>query len=105
MKLDAHLGRIATAGGTTGLAPYQSTGAYRMEASLGAMRMSIEAHRKGGKMPDPMSPGSGAMVDRYVEYVPDRYNDKTELTVTVEPGMNKHDFKLEGNSLPSADKK
>ena len=39
------------------------------------------------------------MVDRYVEYVPDRYNEKTELEVTIKPGLNKHDFSLKGGTV------
>jgi hypothetical protein len=38
------------------------------------------------------------MVDRYVEYVPDCYNEKTMLEVTITEGLNKHDFALEGGT-------
>jgi hypothetical protein len=43
--------------------------------------------------------GSGQMVDRLVEAVPDRYNEKTSLEVTISPGLNKHDFALEGSTV------
>jgi hypothetical protein len=46
-----------------------------------------------------MSPGSGSLIDRYVDYVPERYNKKSELTVTIKPGLNKHDFTLEGGTV------
>jgi len=78
-------------------------GRYRMEASPGTMKVIINWPQANGKMMDPG--GSGQMIDRYVESVPDRYNDKTELTVTVKPGVNKHDFSLEGSTLSAADKK
>jgi hypothetical protein len=76
-----------------------TAGSYRMQASPGTKQVSIIAERKDGKMPDPMSPGSGAVIDRYVDYVPERYNKKSELTVTIKPGLNKHDFKLEGGTV------
>jgi len=76
-----------------------TAGTYRMQVSPGTMQVSIKANRKAGKMPDPMSPGSGAMIDRHVECVPKRYNDETELTVTVKPGRNVADFALEGDVL------
>jgi prepilin-type N-terminal cleavage/methylation domain-containing protein len=76
-----------------------TAGSYRMQASPGMKQVSIIAERKDGKMPDPMSPGSGAVIDRYVNYVPERYNTKSELTVTIKPGLNKHDFALEGGAV------
>jgi hypothetical protein len=76
-------------------------GKYRMSVSPGPMLVKITASRKDGKMPDPLAPGSGVLVDRYVESVPERYNDKTELTVTVNPGRNVADFVLEGSVLKS----
>ena len=79
-----------------------TAGRYRMQASQGTVQVSIMAERKDGKMPDPMSPGSGALIDRYVNYVPERYNSKSELMVTIKPGMNKHDFTLEGGTVGKA---
>lgn len=78
-------------------------GRYRMEASPGNMKVIVNWPQANGKMMDPG--GSGQMVDRYVESVPPKYNDKSELTVTVKPGVNKHDFSLEGSTLSAADKK
>jgi hypothetical protein len=78
-------------------------GRYRMEASPGTMAVIINWPQANGKMMDPG--GSGQMIDRYDESVPERYNDTTELTVTVKPGVNKHDFSLEGSTLSAADKK
>ena len=75
-------------------------GKYRMQASPGTRQVLIHANRKDGTMPDPMSPGSGKMIDRYVNYVPEKYNEKTELTVTIKPGLNKHDFALESAEPP-----
>ena len=81
-----------------------TAGSYRMQAAPGTMQVSIMAERKDGTMPDPMSPGSGAIVDRYVNYVPERYNKKSELTVTIESGLNKHDFHLEGGQREGAER-
>ena len=77
-------------------------GRYRIPVSPGPMEVRISANRKDGKMPDPLNPGSGAMIDRYVDYVPVRYNEKTELNVTLTPGLNTHDFKLEGGAVGKA---
>jgi hypothetical protein len=77
-------------------------GRYRITASPVPVRVWINASRKDGKMPDPLNPGSGVMVDRYVEYVPDRYNEKTTLEVTITEGLNKHDFALEGGTVSEA---
>lgn len=74
-------------------------GRYRITASPVPVNVWINASRKDGKMPDPLNPGSGVMVDRYVEYVPDRYNEKTTLEVTITEGVNKHDFTLEGGKV------
>jgi hypothetical protein len=75
-------------------------GRYRMECSLGTMKVIVNWPQANGKMLDPG--GSGQMIDRYVESVPDRYNDNTELTVTVKPGVNVANFALEGSTLRSA---
>jgi hypothetical protein len=75
-----------------------AAGRYRIPVSPGPMEVRISANRKDGTMPDPLNPGSGAMIDRYVDYVPARYNEKTELNVTLKPGLNKHDFKLDGGT-------
>lgn len=77
-------------------------GRYRIAASPVPVKVWINAARKDGKMPDPMNPGSGVIIDRYVEYVPDRYNEKTTLEVTITEGLNKHDFALEGETVSTA---
>ena len=74
-------------------------GRYRIAASPVPVKVWINAARKDGKMPDPLNPGSGVIIDRYVEYVPDRYNENTALEVTIKPGLNKHDFALEGGAV------
>ena len=78
-------------------------GRYRMEASPGTMTVIVNWPQANGKMLDPG--GSGQMIDRYVESVPPKYNEKSELTVTVKPGVNVSDFTLEGSTLRSDGKK
>ena len=82
-------------------------GRYSMQASLGTMKVIIWANRKDGTMPDPANPGSGAITDRYINYVPARYNQNTELEFTVKPGRNVADFALEaaGDKTPDASPK
>jgi len=79
-------------------------GRYRMESSPGTMKVIINWPQANGKMMDPG--GSGQMIDRYMESAPGRYNDKSELTVTIKPGLNVADFALEGSTLrPAGDNK
>jgi hypothetical protein len=78
-------------------------GRYRMEASPGTMTVIVNWPQANGKMLDPG--GSGQMIDRYVESLPPKYNEKSELTVTVKPGVNVSDFTLEGSTLRSDGKK
>ena len=75
-------------------------GRYRVETSAGPKKVWINyAQKDGTKVLDPEAMGSGQMIDRYVESVPDRYNEKTSLEVTIQPGLNKHDFTLEGSTV------
>jgi hypothetical protein len=88
-------GRGPTAG--TGI----TAGRYRTEAPEGVKQVRIRSPQKDGtQMLDPG--GSGQMVDRRVESIPARYNEKTEIEVTIKPGLNKHDFTLEGSMLGKA---
>jgi hypothetical protein len=81
-----------------------TAGRYRVEAAEGPKRVRINSFQKDGtKMLDPG--GSGQMIDRRVESIPSRYNEMTELTVTVKPGLNNHNFALEGSTLRPDGKK
>lgn len=87
-------GKGPTAGGGI------TTGRFRIEAAEGPKQVRINYPQTDGtKMLDPG--GSGQMIDRYVESVPARYNEHTELTFTVQPGRNAADFALEGSVLKS----
>jgi hypothetical protein len=84
-------GKGPTAGGGI------TAGRFRIEAAEGPKRVRINSPQADGTQTlDPG--GSGAMIDRYVESVPDRYNEKTELEFTVQPGRNVADFTLEGGT-------
>jgi hypothetical protein len=75
-------------------------GRYRVETTAGPKKVWVTfAQKDGTKVLDPEEMGSGRMIDRYVETVPDRYNTKTELEITIKPGLNKHDFTLEGSLI------
>jgi len=75
-------------------------GRYRLETTEGPKKVWINfAQKDGTQVLDPEAMGSGRMIDRYVESVPDRYNTKTELEITMKPGLNKHDFTLEGSLI------
>lgn len=77
-------------------------GRYSMTASPGRMKVIINAPRKSGTMPDPTGDGSRAPIDRYVDAIPARYNEQTELEVTVVPGRNTFDISLEGGAKGEA---
>jgi hypothetical protein len=75
-------------------------GRYRVETTAGPKKVWINfAQKDGTKVLDPEAMGSGRMIDRYVESVPGRYNAETELEITIRPGLNKHDFTLEGGTV------
>ena len=71
-------------------------GRYEMTASPGRMKVIINSPRKAGKMLNPAGDGGRNTIDRYIDSVPPRYNEATELEVTVKPGRNRFDFALEG---------
>jgi hypothetical protein len=80
-------------------------GSYRIRRaegpSPGPHRVSIWSRVPSGRQieADPLNPGE--LVDEYVETVPERYNVKSELTVTVEQGgSNTFDFDLTGDPPP-----
>lgn len=64
-----------------------------------AVRITARRERSGGE-------GDQPLVEARPEVVPQAYNDQTTLSVTVEPGANRHDFTLEGqrqaSTTPSA---
>ncbi len=79
-----------TAGATLG-----PDGRYRVELSPTKMKVVIRSPKVVGKRKMYETPDS-PMVEIYDEVLPPRYSDqnKTELTVTVEPGENEKDFAL-----------
>ena len=73
-------------------------GRYRVETTEGPKKVWITfAQKDGTTVLDPETMGSGRMIDRYVESVPDRYNTNTAPEITTKPGLNTHDFTLEGS--------
>ncbi|HEY1378351.1 MAG TPA: hypothetical protein VGF55_16250 [Gemmataceae bacterium] len=79
-----------TAGATLG-----PDGRYRVAVSPTKMKVVIRAAKVVGKRKMYETPDS-PMVEIYEEVLPARYSDtnKSELTVTVEPGEHEHDFPL-----------
>lgn len=76
-----------------------TNGAYRMEACAGPMKVIIHSPRKSDKKQHvPLPEDTGNMAHLYVETVPPRYNEATELVVMVRPGRNQFDFALESES-------
>lgn len=78
-----------------------ANGLYRMEASAGPMKVIINSPKKTDrKVHVPTAEDTGTMADLYVDAVPPRYNEATELEVTVVPGRNTFDFALESEKSP-----
>jgi hypothetical protein len=62
-------------------------------AACGTFRVEITAVRKTGKKV--ISPKDNQLVDEVQQYIPAKYNQQSELTVTVsEQGPNRFDFPL-----------
>lgn len=62
----------------------------------GAYRVSIMASRETGrkiKVPEP-TPDAPSHVMETFQYLPEKFNSRTELQVTLKPGSNKEDFVL-----------
>jgi len=51
----------------------------------GNKTVRIEAHGPSGKKV-PSAPGSSTMVDAFHQYIPAKFNSKSELKKTIEPG-------------------
>ncbi len=68
-------------------------GSFSFRASAGEKKVEIFADRPVGK-PDPVM-----NVQARQQYIPARYNEKTELTADVEPGGN-NEFVFELSSQP-----
>jgi hypothetical protein len=61
----------------------------------GSFRVEITASRKTGEQRD--EGGMVGMIDVTEQYIPERYNKASELTVDVDPGANKLEFELTSN--------
>jgi hypothetical protein len=67
-------------------------GSYALESTAGAKRVEITAHRQIEVAPS--ASGEGGI--NYEMYIPEKYNEKSDLTREVTPaGPNKFDFPLE----------
>lgn len=78
-------------------------GLYRMEACEGAMKVIINSPRKSDKQQFvPLPDDTSNMAHLYVDAVPARYNEATELVVTIRPGRNEFDFALESEAAPQS---
>lgn len=63
--------------------------------AVGKNKVEILANRKTGrKVPDPSRPGTER--DEVKQFVPEKYNIKSELFEDVQPGTNTIDFDLAG---------
>ena len=64
----------------------------------GSYQVHITASRETGRMIEAPTIGPGAkkgvMVEETMQYIPDRYNAHSELTIEINPGANQHDFDL-----------
>lgn len=75
-------------------------GNYEIAAATGPIvgltyKVEIKAMRKTGKIPNPFN-AEAPPLDKYEDFVPEKYNFKSGLKVTIGPtdADNKHDFHL-----------
>jgi hypothetical protein len=76
-------------------------GKYRLDANPGAMRVQINSSLVTGKRKAYDSADS-PLIDVLGERVPERYNDKTELTADVKKGENVFNWKLSSKKKENA---
>ena len=76
-------------------------GAYRVAhekgVALGKNLVQIRAIKKTGRKINHY----GVTEDEYIQIIPSRYNDGTELVCEVHPGENARDFDLKSQLAPS----
>lgn len=63
------------------------------KASPGDYRVAITGERPTGKKFE-TDPGSGVFVEEREQFIPEKYNARTELTATLAPGMPPLEFDL-----------
>jgi hypothetical protein len=80
-------GQTATADATI------ENGAFTARVPVGEKRVSISAPKVGGKR-KMYETADSPIVDVVHELLPDRYNVRSELTYTVQPGKQQQDFVL-----------
>jgi hypothetical protein len=92
--LEAGLIRFVPADGQTATADGTITnGAFTAKVPVGEKQISISAPKVVGKRKMYETPDSPT-VDVVQELLPERYNLRSELTYTVEPGEQEKDFAL-----------
>ena len=62
---------------------------------VGTARVEIKAYRDIGPPPDPQSPGAMLGMRPGKQYLPAKYNKRSELKVTIDGGDQTIDFELE----------
>ena len=72
-------------------------GKYTVSVSPGKLKVSISATRPHPTEKVPDANPDAPMVPKMVQYIPAKYNEATELTITVEKGGSTHDFQLKSN--------
>ncbi len=68
-------------------------GVYSVKVAQGPKRVEIYGERKSGKKE---TQEDGRVVELKESFIPSKYNNNSELTVTIEPESATHDFELTG---------
>ncbi|MDC0935580.1 hypothetical protein OAS39_04775 [Pirellulales bacterium] len=68
-------------------------GAYSTRIPFGKMRVEVRVPKQVGEQSLYNTPDSPKM-QILVEALPSRYNNRSELSITVEPGRSKHNLEL-----------
>jgi len=104
---EGHLRLDADGGGASSAKAKIVAGKFTVPVSEGLKpgryRASITATRKTGKMiarQERLSGGEAKQIEQIEQYIPERYNRQSELSVDVVAGDNTKDFNLEGPKSP-----
>jgi hypothetical protein len=67
----------------------------KMGPMPGKYRVQIQATHKTGKMIEAGTPSPpGTMIEEIKQYIPEKFNTRTELLVEIKAGRNTHNFEL-----------
>jgi hypothetical protein len=77
-------------------------GSYEVRVAVGSKRVEIDGRKKVGTRLASKGNNSSPMVDDFRQYLPEKYNVKSELTAEIHGGTNELNYELHGAMAVSA---